>query len=299
MSLLNDFIEYERLKGYREDTISVKRKTIECFLSFIGPEYRKANREDILEFIDELKERGISSVKINLHLSHLEQFYTFCLEQEDVLVNPVALISKLKSSGNHSGIFSEDEIKEMLTSSETYRKKKSMPLMKRDRAILELLYSTGIRMTELVNLDIDDIDFEEREVTILYGKGDKERIVPAGDEALTVVREYLALREKYFKPGNDFDALFLGRQGGRLSAISVRRMILRRKSEAGISTKGTTHAFRRSFASHILAHGAPLPVIGMILGHTSLDTTTGYTLVDDDLHRVYRESHPRGRAGHE
>ena len=171
--------------------------------------------------------------------------------------------------------------------------------MKRDRAILELLYSTGIRMTELVNLDIDDIDFEEREVTILYGKGDKERIVPAGDEALTVVREYLALREKYFKPGNDFDALFLGRQGGRLSAISVRRMILRRKSEAGISTKGTTHAFRRSFASHILAHGAPLPVIGMILGHTSLDTTTGYTLVDDDLHRVYRESHPRGRAGHE
>jgi site-specific recombinase XerD len=130
----------------------------------------------------------------------------------------------------------------------------------------------------------------------LYGKGDKERIVPAGDEALTAVCEYLALREKYFKQGNDFEALFLGRQGGRLSALSVRRMIHRRKQEAGISTKGATHAFRRSFASHMLASGAPLTVIGLILGHTSLETTTGYTMVDDDLSRVYREAHPKALA---
>jgi site-specific recombinase XerD len=293
MQLLNDFIDYERLKGYAEDTIRLKRKNIERFLSFIGPEYRKSTREDILRFIDDLKERGLSPVKINLHLAHLEQFYNFLIEKETVLINPVSFIPRNKCSRNHSGIFSEREIKGILASSEMYRKQKNGAIMKRDKAILELLYSTGIRMTELVNLDADDIDFEEREVSIYHGKGNKERLVPVGDEGLTALRDYLAIRDKRFKVGKDGDALFLSRQGGRLTALSVRRMIHRRKLEAGISTKGATHAFRRSFASHILAHGAPLPVIGMILGHTSLETTTGYTLVDDDLRRVHHESHPR------
>lgn len=295
MQLLNDYLEYERLKDYRDDTISVKRKNIERFFSFIGLEYRKANRNDILNFFDDLKEKGISPEKINLAISHLKQFYHFCLEKEYVLVNPVASIPRLKFSRNHSGIFSEDEIKEMLTSSKTHRKKKSAPIMKRDRAILELLYSTGMRIHELVNLDVDDIDFEAREVSVYHGKGGTERIVPTGDEALTALREYLAVREKYFKPGNDFDALFLSRQGGRLTALSVRRMVHRRKLEANISTKGATHAFRRSFATHLLKYGAPLPVIGMILGHAGLETTSAYTFVDDELCRVHRESHPRAR----
>ena len=293
MQLLNDFIDYERLKGYSEDTIRIKRKSIERFLSFIGPECRKAAREDILRFIDDLKGKGISPEKINLHCAHLDQFYDFLIENETVLVNPVSFIPRIKCFRNHSGIFSEWEIKEILVSSETYRKQKSAPIMKRDRAILELLYSTGIRMHELVNLDVDDIDFEELEVSIYHGKGNRERLIPVGDEALAALRDYLAIRDKRFKAGNDGDALFLSRQGGRLTALSIRRMIHRRKHEAGISTKGATHAFRRSFASHILAHGAPLPVIGMILGHASLDTTTGYTLVEDDLRRVHHESHPR------
>jgi len=293
MQLLNDFIDHECLKGYSEETIRIKRTNIMRFLSFNGLEFRKATCEDILRFIDDLQVKGISSVKINLHLSHLDQFYNFLIEKETVLVNPVSFIPRIKCSRNHSGIFSEQEIKEMFISSNTFRKRKSGAIMKRDLAILELLYSTGIRMHELVNLDIDDIDFEEREVSIYHGKGDRERLVPVGDEALVVLRDYLSIRDKRFKAGNDGDALFLSRQGGRLSALSVRRMIHRRKLEAGIAKKGANHAFRRSFASHILAHGAPLPVIGAILGHTSLETTTGYTLVDDDLRRVHHESHPR------
>ena len=167
----------------------------------------------------------------------------------------------------------------------------------RDRALLEFLYGTGVRVGELTTLDIDDVDLSGRVVRVL-GKGRKERMVPVGSKAIEAVRAWLRatidVRERSPEP----EALFLNLRGGRLTARSVRRILDRRLIEAAVFADISPHALRHSFATHLLGGGADLRAIQELLGHASLSTTQRYTHVTpDSLMRVYDKSHPRALRG--
>jgi len=167
----------------------------------------------------------------------------------------------------------------------------------RDKAILELLYGTGIRVGELVNLNIHDIDLYEKTVRV-FGKGSKERILPLGNPSIEAVQEYLTRRSLFRKNisinKNDPNALFLNRFGGRLSARSIRRIIIRYMKIAGLNKKISPHVLRHSFATHLLGGGADLRSVQELLGHESLSTTQIYThITKERLKAIYKKSHPR------
>ena len=163
----------------------------------------------------------------------------------------------------------------------------------RDRAVLELLYATGLRVGELVSLDLDDVDLSSAMVRVL-GKGGKERIVPFGSKAAGALRRWLAASPELRRRGGESAALFLNLRGGRLTDRSVRRILDRRLREAAVRGHVSPHALRHSFATHLLGGGADLRAIQELLGHASLSTTQRYTHVDTvSLMRTYDRAHPR------
>jgi len=189
---------------------------------------------------------------------------------------------------NHLGVFTEEEIKQILAvvSDDKYGI--------RDRAMVELFYSTGLRRSELASLDVADVDFRTREILIRKGKGEKERIVPVGEKALEVLREYLVIRKKFLGRNRDCGALFLTSRGRRPVPDKLSRRICLLKEKAGIISKGLAHAFRHSFATHTLANGAPLEAIRRMLGHAQLSTTQMYAHIDrEKLSEVHKRTHPK------
>jgi integrase/recombinase XerC len=165
----------------------------------------------------------------------------------------------------------------------------------RDRAILELLYATGLRVSELVALDLGDLDLTSKVVRVL-GKGNKERMVPFGAPAARAVRRWLGRARALRAKGHAADAVFLNLRGSRLTDRSVRRILDRRLKEAAIFARLSPHALRHSFATHMLGSGADLRAIQELLGHASLSTTQRYTHVSTDaMMRVYDKAHPRAR----
>jgi integrase/recombinase XerC len=170
---------------------------------------------------------------------------------------------------------------------------KEKPLGSRDLAILEVLYSCGIRVSELVGLNLSSIDFEERLVKVI-GKGNKERIVPIGRQALRVIQMYLDETFHLRKTHQKHDALFINSKGGRLSDRSVRTIVKKYTSLCGLMTDITPHSLRHTFATHLLDGGADLRSVQELLGHVSLSTTQKYTHVTmDKLMEVYDKAHPR------
>jgi site-specific recombinase XerD len=167
----------------------------------------------------------------------------------------------------------------------------------RDRAILELLYGTGMRVGELVNLNIHDIDLYEKTVRV-FGKGSKERILPLGNPSIKAIQEYITRRNLFKKNmainRNDLNALLLNRFGGRLSTRSIRRIIIKYMKMAGLNKKISPHVLRHSFATHLLGGGADLRSVQELLGHESLSTTQIYThITKERLKIIYKKSHPR------
>jgi integrase/recombinase XerC len=163
---------------------------------------------------------------------------------------------------------------------------------KRDRAIMELLYSSGLRVSELVSLDLGSLSLEESLLRV-KGKGNKERIVPVGAQALAAIREYLNERSS-IKDIRDAEAVFMNKNGTRLSVRSVQRLVAHVTLETGLNKTATPHTLRHSFATHMLGAGADLRSIQELLGHKSLSTTQRYTHVGvDELTKVYDRTHPK------
>ncbi len=170
------------------------------------------------------------------------------------------------------------------------------PIGLRDRAVLEMLYATGVRVSELCGLDIDDLDTERQTVRVL-GKGDKERTVPVGDPAARAVQEWLRHGRPALATEHSGPALFLGARGGRLHPTSARRIVHSRIAEAGDMPDVSPHGFRHTAATHLLEGGADLRSVQEMLGHASLQTTQIYTRVSvERLKQVHRQAHPRGTA---
>jgi tyrosine recombinase XerC len=248
----------------------------------------KAGNIVLRGFLAELHENKRKKSTIGRKLAALRSFYDFCLRKRWIAENPARILSRPRQEQRVPSFLSEDETAEFLD-----LPRSDEPLDLRDRAILELLYATGIRVSELVGIEEADIHFSERLVRV-RGKGKKERIVPFGGKAREALEGYRKVRPGLAEGGKCGEALFLNYRGGRLTARSVQRMVRKYIHRTAVARKISPHSLRHSFASHLLGRGADLRVIQELLGHASLATTQKYTHVDlKQLLTVYRKSHPR------
>lgn len=241
-----------------------------------------------------LNEKAYSKATIARKLATLRSFYKFLVKTNRVSSNPMTAIRTPKQDKKLPRFLEYGEVKRLLETPPT-----ESWLGARDRAILETLYSTGIRVSELVSLNMDDIDFLS-EVIHIRGKGKKERITPISSSALQAIQHYMEFRNKRAQSNNHFDArvLFVNKHGQRLSTRSVRRKMDKYLKMAGLDPAISPHTLRHSFATHMLNNGADLRSVQELLGHQSLSTTQVYThLTTRKLKEVYEDSHPRESMG--
>jgi integrase/recombinase XerC len=249
---------------------------------------------DARSYLAYLSDRGYSKATIARKLATLRSFYKFLVKTNRCSVNPLSAIRTPKQEKKLPRFLEYEEIKRLLDTPpiDTW-------LGARDRAILETLYSTGIRVSELVGLNMDDIDFLS-EVIHIRGKGKKERIAPISSSALQAIQHYMEFRNKRSQSNSHFDSrvLFVNKHGQRLSTRSVRRKMDKYLKSAGLDPAISPHTLRHSFATHMLNNGADLRSVQELLGHQSLSTTQVYThLTTRKLKEVYENAHPRESAG--
>ncbi|MBN1795945.1 MAG: tyrosine recombinase XerC [Sedimentisphaerales bacterium] len=241
-------------------------------------------------YLAHLNEKQYSKSTIARKLATLRSFYKFLLKRNSVSSNPVTAVRTPKQEKRLPRFLEYEEVKRLL---------ETPPLENwlgaRDRAIMEVLYSTGIRVSELVALNIDDTDFLG-EVIHVRGKGKKERISPISSSALQIIQHYIEFRNKRAQSNPNFDpkVLFVNKHGKRLSTRSVRRKMDKYLKIAGLDPAISPHTLRHSFATHMLNNGADLRSVQELLGHQSLSTTQIYThLTTNKLKEVYDHAHPR------
>jgi integrase/recombinase XerC len=243
-----------------------------------------------------LNEKQYSKATIARKLATLRSFYKYLVKRNQLDSNPVAAVRTPKQDKKLPMFLEYEDVKKLLQTPPM-----NNWLGARDRAILETLYSTGIRVSELVALNMDDIDFLG-EVVHVRGKGKKERISPIGSSALQVIQHYMEFRNKRAQSSRNFDmkVLFVNKHGRRLSTRSVRRKMDKYLKMAGLDPAISPHTLRHSFATHMLNNGADLRSVQELLGHQSLSTTQVYThLTTRKLKEVYENAHPRESADYE
>ncbi len=240
-------------------------------------------------FLAELHEKKRKRSTVGRKLAALRSFYDYCVRTKRIAANPAKVLATPRQDRRVPSFLTEDETAALLELPRTAK-----PLDLRDKAILELFYATGIRVSELVGIEAADIHLGERLVRV-RGKGKKERIVPFGGQAREALEAYGRARAGLAgKSAGGGAAFFVNYRGGRLTARSIQRMVRKYIRRTAVARKISPHSLRHSFASHLLGRGADLRVIQELLGHASLATTEKYTHVDlQQLLGVYKKSHPR------
>jgi len=249
----------------------------------------KAGNVVLRGYLAELHEKKRKKSTVGRKLAALRSFYDFCVRTKRTAENPAKILATPRQDKRVPSFLTEDETADLLD-----LPRSSKPLDLRDKAILELFYATGIRVSELIGIEAADIHLGERLVRV-RGKGKKERIVPFGGKAREALEAYGRARAGL--AGEEVAgeaAFFLNYRGGRLTTRSVQRMFRKYIRRTAVARKISPHSLRHSFASHLLGRGADLRVIQELLGHASLATTEKYTHVDlRQLLSVYKKSHPR------
>jgi len=242
-------------------------------------------------FLVDLYQRKLTKTSAARKLAAIRSFFEFCVRQKWVEDNPAKVVATPRLDRHVPGFLSEEEMARLL---EVPPSDDALGL--RDRAILELFYATGIRVSELTGADLEDISLPEKMIRV-RGKGKKERLVPFGRKAAESLDAYLRVRLTFPLVLGE-QAVFLNYQGTRLTSRSVQRLVTKYFKLAALRVKISPHALRHSFATHLLGRGADLRVIQELLGHESLATTQKYTHMDvKHLLDVYRKAHPRARSG--
>jgi integrase/recombinase XerC len=242
----------------------------------------------VRSYLAHLRADGLAKASIGRHLSALRTFFAFLKREGSVGANPAKAIATPRKEQSLPRTLSVTEAGAVVEA-----KGREGALGARDRALLELLYATGLRVSELVSLKLEDVDLSARQVRTV-GKGRKERIVPFGRAAGEAVKTWLKARGEMRPAAKDAAFLFLNARAGRLTDRSVRRILDRAMLGADVARHASPHALRHSFATHLLAAGADLRSIQELLGHASLSTTQKYTHLDAErLLEVYRKSHPK------
>ena len=278
------FIRYLEIeKNYSPHTILNYKLDLEEFQKFLGEQQiEKVDYLGVRKYLAIMKEKGLQSRSVARKLSSLRTFFRFLTREGFIKANPIASILSPKLDKHLPQFLSEEETARLIESSIPKTKSGT-----RDRAILETFYSTGIRISELVGLNLDDVDIISGIVKV-RGKGKKERIVPIGDRAISAIRDYLEER------ATQSSILFLNPSKRRISDRGVRYMFKKYILRAGIKQGISPHTLRHSFATHLLNRGADLRTVQELLGHANLGTTQIYThLTTERLKNVYDKAHPR------
>lgn len=258
------------------------------FADFLEKDLLFVNSNDIIEFIYYLRENRYSNESINRILSGLTTFFDYLLVEKNIDENPVIKISRPKNWEKLPNFLSINEVEKLINIPNTKK-----PLGFRDKIIIETLYATGARVSEVSNMRVIDLDLE-RGIIRVVGKGSKYRYVPLYENLCAHIKDYLVVRRDYLVKNRDDGYLFLNRFGTKLSRVSIWNIIKDYCYKAGIRKNITPHTLRHSFATHLLSGGADLRSIQIFLGHSSLNTTQVYThLNDDNLRNALMENHPR------
>ena len=286
---IEKFIRYLEIeKNYSKHTILNYHHDLEEFRKFLGEggSIEGVNYLLLRKYLALLKEKALSSRTVSRRLSSLRSFFKFMTREGLLKNNPILSLSSPKLDKHLPQFLTEEEVIRLINV--VVPKSKKDELSVRNKAILETFYSTGMRISEGVSLNIDDVDFITGTVKVM-GKGRKERLVPIGDHAISALRNYLENRKN-----KQEQALFLNKNGKRITDRGVRGVMSRYLRLASIKEGVSVHTLRHSFATHLLNHGADLRSVQELLGHANLSTTQIYThLTTEKLKSVYDKAHPR------
>lgn len=296
LDLYLQFVKLE--KGLSENSVVSYRNDLERYLRFLVTEKKLTDLagvtlthiEDFLDYLIDNELLSASSLARNI--SSIRGFHEFAVVEGMTAANPAELIELPKKAKKLPEVLDRDEIEALLETPDTEK-----PAGIRDKAILECLYGTGMRVSELTDLETDRLFFEIGFIRVI-GKGSKERLVPIGEIAQDALEHYIEYaRPLFFKPIKADKAknkVFLNQRGGALTRMSIWNIVQKAAKEADIKKKVYPHIFRHSFATHLLEGGADLRAVQEMLGHSSILTTEIYTHVDRSLlHQVHKEFHPR------
>ncbi|MFA5062700.1 MAG: tyrosine recombinase XerC [Candidatus Omnitrophota bacterium] len=283
---IEKFMRYMEIeKNYSQHTLLNYKLDLNDFYKFCGKvDLDKIDYLLLRKYLAVLKEKSLGNRSVGRHLSALRSFFRFLSREGLIKTNPILMLSSPKLDKHLPSFMTEEEAAKLIES--VLPKDNEDELGLRNRAILETFYSSGLRISELVALSLEDVDFIAGIVKAM-GKGKKERVVPIGEVALRAIRKYLDKRKK------QNNALFLNKNGKRISTRGVRDVVEKYLKNAGIRHGVSPHTFRHSFATHLLNRGADLRTVQELLGHANLSTTQIYThLTTDRLKTVYDKAHP-------
>jgi integrase/recombinase XerD len=272
------------LQSYRHDLILLKKE-----LAQRSKRLTDASREDLLAVLANEVQQGKSPRTIARYLSAYRQYYRWLVREGKITSDPVALIESPKTGRGLPRALSEEQVDSLLAAPDT-----STALGLRDKAMLELMYATGMRVSELVNLELPGINQNQGVIRVI-GKGRKERLVPIGEEALGSLSIYLSTGRPQILKGVQADKVFVTTRKAGMTRQAFWYMVRRYAARCDIQMKLSPHMLRHSFATHLLNHGADLRVVQLLLGHSDLSTTQIYThIARESLKRLHEAHHPRG-----
>lgn len=286
---IEEFIDYLRFeKKYSENTISSYKRDLNKTNTYIKKDFAKLNKKDIQNYIQKISKSETAS-SVSRCISTLKSFYKFLELNKYTSLNPLTTITNPKTVKKLPKILSEEEIEKLLDIN------LKTDFDYRNKAMLELMYSSGLRVSELINLNVNDIDLSNASVRI-FGKGSKERIIPLNDYAIDALNNYiLNHRRSLFKHGES-NYLFLNNHGNKMTRQGFFKILEKIAKEKGIKSELSPHTLRHSFATHLLKHGADLRSIQELLGHSDISTTQIYThITSERLQKNYEEFHPHGK----
>lgn len=291
---IEDYLRYSQIeRGLSANTITAYRQDLTEFLTFLTQENFTSwptKALDIDAFLAQQRDLNKATSSISRMISSLRKFYQWLARQNIQKLNPMLEIDPPKKEHRLPVALTVDEVERLLAQPDVHQK-----LGLRDRALLETLYATGIRVSELINLKFDDLH-EELKLLKVLGKGSKERLIPISTVAISWIESYQTkVREPLLlKTGKASDYIFLNNRGGSLTRQAVWQIIKRYCQMAGITKDVTPHTLRHTFATHLLENGADLRVVQEILGHSDISTTQIYTnLSQKHILQVYAKTHPR------
>ena len=268
------------------NTIDAYKRDLYSFFNYVNKGYKGVDKKDIINYISSL---DINPKSINRHIVTLKNYFNFLEKNSLIDINPCEDITGLKTKKSIPRVLSEEDIDKLLDINPTNA------FEYRNKAMLELMYSSGLRVSELLNLNVNDIDFDLNIVRI-FGKGSKERIMPINEIATSYLYEYINIYRKTLLKNKVSDILFLNSRGESLSRQGFFKILKEIARDKGIKKELSPHTLRHSFATHLLNHGADLRSIQTMLGHENIETTQIYTHVSNNMVKEeYENAHPRSK----
>jgi len=292
-NFLESFISYlAAVKGLSKNTIDSYNRDISKFSKFL--EKKNITKIEaltyihILDFLTYLKDEGLNARSVARVIASLKQFFKFLLIEKIIFDDPTAHIKTPKIKRSLPDFLSIDDVERLLSSPDC----SSLESM-RDKAMLEILYATGIRVSELVKLELNSVNFELGYL-IVFGKGAKERLVPTGDKARDSLHQYLRISRPGLLKNTTSPYVFVTRRTGGITRQGFWKIIKKYSIKSGLTKKVSPHTLRHSFATHLLQRGADLRSIQLMLGHSDISTTQIYThIANERLKEIHKKHHPR------